>query len=210
MENMQEPSHQCNTYLCDRENEPFTKSFEFYVSSGNKDLMRHLNEIMQKQGYLGLADGGGKMHYVVDGSGNLYQSANVITGILKEQTQKFGISEQDYSQQYWRKRIQIKAVEKILHAYHLNPSLKGYGYIRSIILAVLEKEPQIVFPDKEIYMEVAQLHGTGRKQLDRVIRYSLSKAGLNLKNSQAITAFIKESREEAEKMFQEFFPEIPM
>ena len=69
------------------EGKPFNISYEFYVSSSSKDLLKYLQQIMRKNGYLGLADGGGRLHYVLDGTKNLYETAHNIEKLVFGDTQ---------------------------------------------------------------------------------------------------------------------------
>ena len=162
--------------------------YEFYVSSGSKDLMRKLNTIMRKDGYIGLADGGGKMRYIVDGSSNLYESAATIKMILREQEEALlasGAPERRLALKQERRRD----IEAFLKAKGLKANLKGFIYLRAILEMLLESGEEYPDVSKKVLAEICERYRTGRKAADRVIRYSLKQAGIKMSNSQAIAAW---------------------
>lgn len=175
-----------------------TPAYEFYVSSGSKDLMRHIADIMRSHGFVGLADGGGKMHYVVDGSRNLYEAAAHIRAILTVVSESS--AESDLKKTARDKFLIGKAVQEILSENGLKPTLKGYTYLGTILTAMLEKKSTLLVPDKALYARITAHFATGRRQMDRVIHYSLTQAGLTLSNNQAIANFLQQARERLEAL----------
>lgn len=177
--------------------------YEFYVSAGSKDLIRHLSFIMQRNGYVGLADGGGKMHYVVDGSKNLYETAANIRAVLREQREAFADENQGEAE-LRRKNLIRDTVDDVLEARGFKPTLKGYIYLRALLRAMMTGREELTKPDKKVYAAVCERYNTGRKQLDRVIHYSLKKAGIAGSNSEAIMSLAEEIKAltEAEKLFK--------
>lgn len=160
-------------------------SYEFYVSAGSKDLIRRLNDIMRRHGYIGLADGGGRMHYVVDGSKNLYEAASNIRMILREQEESLRLAgEPEKSREL--KRVRRKLIEELLEEKGLKPSLKGFIYLRDLLEMLADSAGDFANVSKQLYDELCSRYQTGRKALDRVIHYSLKKAGISLSNSEAI------------------------
>lgn len=172
-------------------------AYEFYVSSGSKDLIRHLSGIMRRQGYIGYADGGGRMHYVVDGSQNLYETAGRIRTILREREED--LYEEALELRKLRKQLRT-AAETVLDRRGFKPTLKGYLYLRALLEALAVSEDSSLKADKALYLRLCEEFQTGRKQMDRVISYSLNRAGIKLCNSEAIALLAEEARTEFRRL----------
>lgn len=175
---------------------PEIKAYEFYISSSSKDLMNHISEIMRRNGYIGYADGGGKMHYIVDGSKNLYKTSNSIMQILSD-SEAAAYQADNYN----NLKLQEKAVLQILEKYKFQRHLKGFNYLKLLLETVLASEDDKTIPDKEIYGIVCKAFETGRRQLDRVLNYTFKKVNLFGTNTTIITELIREV-EEAYKQLQ--------
>ncbi len=164
---------------------------EFYVSSSSKDLMRKIGEIMKRDGYIGYADGSGKMHFIIDGANNLYSASNNIYSILAE------VESTPYAAEHSKLiDIQEESIEAILRKFKIPENLKGYAYLRSLLFEMLSDGLKSNLPDKETYNKVAEYYETGRKQIDRVINYSFKKGGWNAPNSHIITSMLVDLRKE--------------
>ena len=164
-------------------------SYEFYVAANNRDLILHLSEILKRYGYIGYADGGGKMHYVVDGSTGAYKSAGNIMAVLSEAESEFYSNKNllDYERQK-------ESIELVLAKNKIPRRLKGYTYLFGILLEMLVNEQDKTTPDKAVFSKVAEQYGTGRRQIDRVINYSFKKANIVGTNSGILADLVNEVR----------------
>ncbi len=174
---------------------PEIKAYEFYISSSSKDLMTHISEIMKRNGYIGHADGGGKMHYIVDGSKNLYKTSNSIMQILSD-SEAAAYQADNYNEL----KLQERAVLQILDKYKFQRHLKGFNYLKLLLETILASGDDKTSPDKEIYGKVCKSFDTGRRQLDRVLNYTFKKVNLLGTNTTIITELIREVREEYKQL----------
>lgn len=181
---------------------------EFYVSSGNKDLIRHLSDIMKRQGYIGLADGGGRMHYVVDGSKNLYETASNIRMILRENEANLLSSAEPLRMRELRRK-RLAMIEDYLESKGLKSNLKGFVYLRFILERLLESGEDFPNVSKELYAEMCERYQTGRKAADRVIHYVLMKAGIEISNSEAVALFADDLNKSWQQFLAEEEEELP-
>lgn len=180
------------------EGKPFNISYEFYVSSSSKDLLKYLQQIMRKNGYLGLADGGGRLHYVLDGTKNLYETAHNIEKLVFGDTQ---------GSSYYQKQIEIEVekmssflfIQDYLVKIGLKPSLKGYVYLCHLLLILMDESKGVNAPDKTHFSTLADYYQTGRQQIDRNIDYALKKAGYNETNSVFIARILQEIKKALEE-----------
>lgn len=165
-------------------------TYEFYISSSSKDLMRKLGEIMRKQGYIGYADGGGKMHYVIDGSNNLYRAADNIFSIISEgEDNQYRVLNQAEIE------LKHKCIDQVLTDNNIPRQLKGYNYLRELLFAIISSEHAKTIPDKDMYYQLQDKYNTGRKQIDRVINYAFKKAGKEGSNNFLIAELVSQTRE---------------
>lgn len=174
---------------------PEIKAYEFYISSSSKDLMNHISEIMRRNGYIGYADGGGKMHYIVDGSKNLYKTSNSIMQILSD-----GEAAAYQADNHNKLKLQEKAVQQVLEKYKFQRHLKGFNYLKLLLETVLASNDNKTIPDKEVYSIVCKAFETGRRQLDRVLNYTFKKVNLHGTNTTIITELIREVEEEYKQL----------
>lgn len=165
-------------------------SFYFYVSSSNKDLLRHVNYILQQKGYIVYQDDEDRLHYLIDGSENLYAAVDNMMAIVSD-TDSINYRSNNKRKIY----LQNKAIKDILDKYKIPRELKAYPYLRTIFKKMLREEQDKATPDKYIYQEVARQFHTGRTQLDRVLDYCFKKLGLEGTNSQIISEMIADLRE---------------
>ncbi len=167
---------------------------EFYISSNSRDVMRRLSDIMRKQGYIGLADGTGKTHYIFDGSKNLYETATEIKQILHNLEVEVPTPYENLLTEKRRARAE-QAARETLDSLPMKMSLKGYLYLMKIMQYMLMGDSKVLIPDKTMYSEICSEYRTNRTLIDRAIHYALQKSGFKGTNAENIAKLQIDARE---------------
>lgn len=178
---------------------PVHLSYSFYISAGSKDLLKHINGIMRRNGYLGLADGGGTIHYVIDGSKNLYETANNIEKLMLDRLEKDYDKRSQAVEKYLEQRHQVDDIQTILLDLGFKASLKGFLYLSHLLNILIEDANKPSSPDKVHYIMIAEKFNSTKAQVDRVINYALKKANYIESNAIAISELLNEVKQKLEE-----------
>lgn len=139
----------------------------FYIVATDRDMLSRINRLMSRSGYVGLMDTAGRLHYIVDGRrGVPYASMRILeaTGrILCDREQKA----QPFLQSINR------TVDTVLASHGLRPELKGYQYLRCMLVLVGFDETKLKPVSKTLYPVVSEHFHVTVSQVERDIRYAL-------------------------------------
>lgn len=162
----------------------------FYVAADDQDLLHKVSSLMRRQGLVGVVDTAGRVHYLVDGKkGAPYAFRRIIEKsgqIVIDNTEKI---------QSLQSRLPM-AVNLVLTKYKIKPELKGYRYLRFLLLAAGLDESKLRPISKTLYPETAEHYRVKVSQVERDIRYSLGKTTLK-QNGYTTTASICKLYDEA-------------
>lgn len=139
----------------------------FYLVASNRELLHHVETLMNRQGVFGVLDSSGRVHYLVDArKGSPLAARNIMTtaeGIARRRS--LGLRNE-------KRRIRV-AVDQVLGGYELNRQLRGYRLL-SEILRVTATDQTLLNPvSKRLYPEIARQQGLRPHQVERNVRYLL-------------------------------------
>ncbi|MFA5585783.1 MAG: sporulation initiation factor Spo0A C-terminal domain-containing protein [Saccharofermentanales bacterium] len=137
----------------------------FYLVASNRELLSHVEALMNRSGVFGVLDSSGRVHYLLDGrKGSPFAARKVMTTAdqLIRQTKGDARSE--------RRRIRA-VVGKVLDGYGWNRQLRGFRLLAGI-LSLTACDPSLLNPvSKRLYPQMAHLHGLRPHQVERNVRY---------------------------------------
>ena len=144
----------------------------FYIAASDQEIMQQIKRLMKQNGYIGVTDTAGRMHYVVDGQrGTPYASRRILEAagqILLDRQQS------EYSVQ----ALIHKSVDLILLKHQIRPELNGYRFLRFMLLYIGLDHTKIKPITKRLYPLVAERFQVRVSQVERDIRYALEKTDL--------------------------------
>lgn len=149
------------------------EKLSFYITAGDQDMLGQINRIMSRSGYVGVMDTAGRLHYLIDGRrGSPFASRRILeaTGrIMRDQLE---------AGDPLRNNL-VRFVDPVLVRHKLRPELKGYQYVRYLLLAVGLDESLLRPISKTLYPTVASHYQVNISQIERDIRYSLLETDLH-------------------------------
>jgi hypothetical protein len=139
----------------------------FYIVATDRDMLSQVNRLMSRSGYVGLMDTAGRLHYIVDGRrGVPYASMRILeaTGrILCDREQKAQPLLQSIN----------RTVDAVLASHGIRPELKGYQYLRCMLVLVGFDDTKLKPVSKTLYPMVSEHFHVTVSQVERDIRYAL-------------------------------------
>ncbi len=157
----------------------------FYIAANDQEILRQVTRLMAHNGYLGMTDTAGRVHYVVDGrKGTPYASRRILEAagqLLLDQERT------DYRVQ----GLVREAVDTVLNHYQIAPELNGYQYLRFMLLYVGTDQTRIKPITKKLYPLAAERFRVQISQVERDIRYALSKTTLKKMGLTASASFCR-------------------
>ena len=141
--------------------------FGFYLVASNRELLNHVEDLLNRRGVFGVLDSTGRVHYLVDArKGSPFATRKIMT------TADRLLGRQISSQEAGRFRIR-RAVEELLDRYEWNTQLRGYRLLGDI-LRVTAQDISLLNPiSKRLYPEMARKYRLKAHQIERNVRYLL-------------------------------------
>ncbi len=169
----------------------------FYIASSDQDILSQVGKLMSRNGYVGVMDTAGRLQYLVDGRrGSPYAARRIVEAASRVV--------RDRQEQAEPLVLQMgPAVDQVLATHAVRPELKGYRYLRYMLLQVGLDEAQLRPISKTLYPAAAGHFRVSTAQVERDIRYALQdtdfhRAGLT--SAAAICRMYDEMMRLAEKM----------
>ncbi len=139
--------------------------FGFYLVASNRELLNHVEKLMNRQGLFGIMDSSGRVHYLVDGrKGSPYAVRKVLATtehLLREQSRH----ESDYLEQVY------DVIDTILERYAFNFHLRGYRLLQEMMRLIAEDVSLLNPISKRLYPLVAERYKMTPYQVERNVRY---------------------------------------
>ena len=155
----------------------------FFIAASDQEIISQVKKLMRQDGYLGVTDTAGRVHYVVDGrKGTPYASRRILEAagqILLDRQQS------DHSVQ----ALIHHSVDKVMARHQIRPELNGYQYLRFMLLYTGIDHTKIKPITKTLYPQVAQRFHVRVSQVERDIRYALAQTDLKRSGLTASAAF---------------------
>ncbi|MDI9470834.1 MAG: sporulation initiation factor Spo0A C-terminal domain-containing protein [Bacillota bacterium] len=155
-------------------------SYDFYVAASDRDVMRHIDELIRQRGILGVADTAGRMHYLVDARDGLNRGVHRMLSLAFDQGSER--VEREHPDPLMLQRV----VEETLLAAGMKQRLRGYGILRYLLLQTALDESRLRPLGKGLYPLAAKYYRITTSQVERAIRYVAADAGLRMTNMELI------------------------
>ncbi|HHX30252.1 MAG TPA: hypothetical protein GX720_03380 [Clostridiaceae bacterium] len=151
----------------------------FYLVASNRELLHHVEGLMNRQGVFGVMDSSGRVHYVVDARrGSPFAARKVLSTagrLLDRHLQE---------EREERQRIR-ETVEEILSDYAWNIQLRGYRLLFDMLLRTALDVSLLNPISKRLYPLIASDYRLKIHQIERNIRYLFD--DLALRERQGVT-----------------------
>ena len=144
------------------------KEVGFYVVCSDRMILDNINSMMKNRGFIGISDTAGRIHYMVDGRLGVHSAVNHIT---KEACRKM-----DYSS--ISNACVLKAIEEVLSRYNMDRGLLGTRIIRYILMQSARDPSLMTTVSKRLYPLAGKEFGISGSQVERNLRYTLSRISL--------------------------------
>ncbi len=155
-------------------------SYDFYVATSDRDVMRHIDELIRQRGFVGVADTAGRMHYLVDARDGINRGVHRILSLAVER-------ENERAERLHPDPLMLhEVVEECLLGAGLRQRLRGYGILRYLLLQTAVDESRLRPLGKGLYPLAAKYYRITTSQVERAIRYAASDAGLEMSNMELI------------------------
>lgn len=142
----------------------------FFIAAYDQDYLRRIKSLMGNKGYVGVTDSAGRIHYIIDGRRGAGYAADMIerkTGLMM---QALDMSKQNLMAQL------PDVVNQCLANHQIRTDLKGYRYLRYLLLVSEADEKKLKPISKTLYPVVATHFQVSIVNVERDIRYLLSKS----------------------------------
>lgn len=139
----------------------------FYIASSDHELLGQVSRLIGKKGMLGVIDTAGRMQYLVDGRRGSPLAARRILDTTQRLLRDQLLDPDDLHP------IRVMAVDEILHQWQLSSRLKGYRYLRKILVLAAGNDFVLRPVSKTLYPAVAEHFKVSYVQIERDIRYCL-------------------------------------
>lgn len=144
------------------------KEVGFYVVCSDRMILDSINSMMKNKGFVGISDTAGRMHYMVDARCGVHSAVNHIT---KQACRKL-----DYSS--LSNTSVLEAIEEVLTRYEMDRALLGTRIIRYILMQSLRDPSLMTTVSKRLYPLAGREFGITGSQVERNLRYTLSRISL--------------------------------
>ncbi len=139
----------------------------FYIASSDHELLGQVSRLIGKQGMLGMIDTAGRLQYLVDGRRGSPLAARRILDTTQRLLRDQLLDPDDL------RPIRVMAVDEILRRWQLPNRLKGYRFLRHILILAAGNDFVLRPISKTLYPSVAEQFKVSYAQIERDIRYSL-------------------------------------
>jgi len=149
-----------------------TDRFGFYIAASDQEILSQVNRLMVRSGFVGVMDTAGRMQYVIDGR----RGAPFAAKRIMETTER--VIQERTAQENPLLACLSPAVDMILTRHQIAQELKGYRYLRFILLLVGLDDSKLRPISKTLYPAAASHFRVSSSHIERDIRYALRKTDL--------------------------------
>jgi hypothetical protein len=137
----------------------------FYLVSSSRELLQHIEGLMNRDGLFGVMDSEGRVHYLVDARKGYPYAARQICSTAGRL-----IKEQHISDSNGTRKLE-DAITIVLERYDFNRNLRGYRLLFSMLKLVVPDKSLLDPISKRLYPKIAKLYDLTANQVERNIRY---------------------------------------
>lgn len=141
------------------------KEIGLYLISSNRELLNHIEKVMNRYGAFGVMDASGRVHYLLDARKGIplveKTFFQTVTALLEDHTNE---------QMNYQLKTQ-RLVHQVLGKYPFNEDLRGYRILFTMLEMSL-KDYSLLNPiSKRLYSQVAKVFRITAPQVERNVRY---------------------------------------
>lgn len=159
-----------------------SKQLSFYIAASDHDLLTQVSRMMDRQGLVGLMDTAGRVHYVVDGRKGSPFACRRIMDTAALLVHDEGTARDQLAS------LLIPLISSLLGRYRISPELKGYRYLRYLLMLAGQDESLLRPISKTLYPLISAKYNVSISQVERDIRYALQKTTLHRQGLTATAA----------------------
>ncbi len=143
------------------------KEVGLYLISSNRELLNHIEKVMNRFGAFGVMDASGRVHYLLDARKGIplveKRFFETVTSLLEDHAS----NHRDY-------QLETQClVDQVMSRYPFNKNLRGYRMLVTMLEMSL-KEYSLLNPiSKRLYPQVAKVFRVTAGQVERNVRYLL-------------------------------------
>ncbi len=140
----------------------------FYIACDDKSILNCVNTMLLNNGVVGLSDGSGKIHYLIDGRrGEAYATGRVREKVL---TLAEPVNDPKLDEVYV-----YMAIDTALDKHGFVPTLLGTQILRFLLLQLYRDPRRLKGVMKELYPMATPVFHVTPGQVERNIRYAIKK-----------------------------------
>ena len=140
----------------------------FYVVCSDRMILDSINSMMKNKGFVGISDTAGRMHYMVDARAGAYAAVHHITKQACRKAEGSPVSNSCI----------LAAVEEVMTKYEMDRGLLGTRIIRYMLVQSLRDPSLMTTVSKRLYPLAGKEFGITGPQVERNLRYALSRISL--------------------------------
>jgi len=144
------------------------KEIGFYVVCNDRMILDNINSLMKNKGLIGISDTAGRMHYMIDARAGAYSAVHNIT---KQAFRKLDHTTVSNS-------CILETVEAVMTKHNMDRGLLGTRIIRYILVQSLRDPSLMTTVSKRLYPIAGKEFGISGSQVERNLRYTLSRISL--------------------------------
>ncbi len=144
------------------------KEVGFYVVCSDRMILDNINSLMKNRGFVGISDTAGRFHYMVDARFGVHSAVNHIAGEACRKMDYTSLS---------NARV-LETVEEVIASYSMDRGLLGTRIIRFILMQSLRDPSLMTTVSKRLYPLAGKEFGISSSQVERNLRYTLSRISL--------------------------------
>ena len=161
----------------------------FFIAASDHEMLDQVSRLINKQGLLGLMDTAGRLQYLVDGRRGSPLAARRIMDTTQRLLRDQLLDPDDL------KPLRVMAVDEVLRRWQLPKRLKGYRFLRHLLILAAGNDSFLRPVSKTLYPSVSEHFKVSYSQIERDIRYCLQSRPVPCKpvtNTAAICAMSDE------------------
>ena len=141
------------------------KEIGLYFISSNRELLKHVEKVMNRYGAFGIMDASGRVHYLLDARKGIPYAENQFLETVSSLVEDHVKEEVDYQ------RETQNLVNQILGRYAFNKDLRGYRILFTMLELSLGDYSLLNPISKRLYTQVAKVFNVTASQVERNVRY---------------------------------------
>lgn len=144
------------------------KEVGFYVVCSDRMILDNINTMLKKKGMVGISDTAGRIHYMVDARKNVRTATDHILGEAFRNLDLSSVSNASI----------LEVTEETLTKNGMDRSLLGTRILRCMLLQSMQDPTLLTVVSKRLYPLVGKEFGISSSQVERNLRYALSRTKL--------------------------------